>query len=148
MTRAQTGTVRRLSVAVALRNPEGRPRDIREVQNLENLVKGAVGFNQTRGDVVAITSRTFAATEEATTSWWEAGWVSLVVRNLTALIIALLVIFVFAKPLLKRAKAAMATRAATGRPAAPASAARSPGRSPTASSGAAAPSSTSRCRWR
>jgi flagellar M-ring protein FliF len=37
-----------------------------------------------------------------------------VVRNLTALIIALLVIFVFAKPLLKRAKAAMATRAATG----------------------------------
>jgi len=114
VTRAQTGTVRRLSVAVALRNPEGRPRDIREIQNLEQLVKGAVGFNQTRGDVVAISSRPFAATEEATTSWWEAGWVSLVVRNLTALIIALLVIFVFAKPLLKRARAAMATRAATG----------------------------------
>ena len=106
VTRAQTGTVRRLSVAVALRNPEGRPRDIREIQNLENLVKGAVGFNQTRGDVVAITSRPFAATEEAATNWWEAGWVSLVVRNLTALIIALLVIFVFARPLLKRAKAA------------------------------------------
>lgn len=114
VTRAQTGTVRRLSVAVALRNPEGRPRDIREIQNLENLVKGAVGFNQTRGDVVAITSRPFAATEEATTSWWEAGWVSLVVRNLTALIIALLVIFVFAKPLMKRVKASMAARSTAG----------------------------------
>ena len=114
VTRAQTGTVRRLSVAVALRNPEGRPRDIREIQNLENLVKGAVGFNQTRGDVVAITSRPFAATEEPSTSWWEAGWVSLVVRNLTALIIALLVIFVFAKPLLKKSKAMLANRAVSG----------------------------------
>ncbi len=114
VTRAQTGTVRRLSVAVALRNPEGRPRDIREIQNLENLVKGAVGFNQARGDVVAITSRTFAATEEASPSWWEAGWVSLVVRNLTALIIALLVIFVFARPLLRKTQAALANRATTG----------------------------------
>ena len=114
VTRAQTGTVRRLSVAVALRNPEGRPRDIREIQNLENLVKGAVGFNQTRGDVVAITSRTFAATEEVAPAWWEAGWVQLVVRNLTALIIALLVIFVFAKPLLKRTRAALAGRATVG----------------------------------
>ena len=114
VTRAQTGTVKRLSVAVALRNPEGRPRDIREIGNLEQLVKGAVGFDQARGDVVAITSRPFAATEEATSSWWEAGWVSLVVRNLTALIIAVLVIFVFAKPLLKRTKAALATRATAG----------------------------------
>ncbi|HYD14625.1 MAG TPA: flagellar basal-body MS-ring/collar protein FliF [Allosphingosinicella sp.] len=115
VTRAQTGTVRRLSVAVALRNPEGRPRDIREIQNLEQLVKGAVGFNQARGDVVAITSRPFAATEEAAPSWWEAGWVSLVVRNLTALIIALLVIFVFAKPLLRKTQAALANRAVAGK---------------------------------
>ncbi len=115
VTRAQTGTVKRLSVAVALRNPEGRPRDIREIQNLEQLVKGAVGFDQARGDVVAITSRPFAATEEVAPSWWQAGWVSLVVRNLTALIIALLVIFVFAKPLLKKSQAMLANRAVTGR---------------------------------
>lgn len=115
VTRAQTGTVKRLSVAVALRNPDGRPRGVAEIQNLEQLVKGAVGFDQARGDVVALTSRAFAATEETAPSWWEAGWVSLVVRNLTALIIALLVIFVFAKPLLKKTQAAMANRSATSR---------------------------------
>lgn len=115
VTRAQTGTVKRLSVAVALRNPEGRPRDIREIQQLEQLVRGAVGFDQGRGDVVALTSRTFAPTEDNAPSWWQAGWVSLVVRNLTALIIAVLVIFVFARPLLRRTQAALASRSANGR---------------------------------
>jgi flagellar M-ring protein FliF len=115
VTRAQTGTVKRLSVAVALRNPDGRPRGVAETQNLEQLVKGAVGFDQARGDVVALTSRAFAATEESAPSWWEAGWVSLVVRNLTALVIALLVIFVFAKPLLRKTQAAMANRSVSNR---------------------------------
>lgn len=115
VTRAQTGTVKRLSVAVALRQPDGRPRGVAEMQTLEQLVKGAVGFDQARGDVVALTSRAFAATEETSPSWWEAGWVSLVVRNLTALIIALLVIFVFAKPLLKKTQAAMANRSTSNR---------------------------------
>ena len=64
VTRQQTGTVKRLSVAVALRNPDGRPRGLREIQQLEELVKGAVGFDQARGDVVAINSRTFATAEE------------------------------------------------------------------------------------
>jgi flagellar M-ring protein FliF len=100
---------------VALRNPEGRPRGVSEIQNLEQLVKGAGGFDQSRGDVVALTSRTFAPTEETSPSWWEAGWVSLVVRNLTALIIAVLVIFVFAKPLLKKSQAALASRSTNGK---------------------------------
>ncbi len=115
VTRAQTGTVKRLSVAVALRNPDGHPRGVAEMQTLEQLVKGAVGFDQARGDVVAINARAFAATEETAPSWWEAGWVSLVVRNLTALIIALLFIFVFAKPLLKKTRTAMANRSVSNR---------------------------------
>lgn len=115
VTRAQTGTVKRLSVAVALRQPDGRPRGVAEMQQLEQLVRGAVGFDQARGDVVALTSRAFAATEEASASWWEAGWVSLVVRNLTALVIAILFIFVFAKPLLKKTQAALASRSAGNR---------------------------------
>ena len=64
VTHQQTGTVKRLSVAVALRNPDGRPRGLREIQQIEELVKGAVGFDQARGDVVAINSRTFATAEE------------------------------------------------------------------------------------
>jgi flagellar M-ring protein FliF len=115
VTRAQTGTVKRLSVAVALRNPEGRPRGLREMQQLEQLVKGAIGFDQARGDVVAINSRTFATAEEVAPSWWEAAWVSMVVRNGTALIIALLILFVFAKPVMRRIGAMTANRAAAGR---------------------------------
>jgi flagellar M-ring protein FliF len=115
VTRSQTGSVKRLSVAVALRNPDGRPRGVSEIQNLEQLVKGAVGFDQARGDVVAINARAFAPTDDTAPSWWEAGWVSLVVRNLTALIIAILVIFVFARPLLRKTQAAMANRASSNK---------------------------------
>src|SRR5262249_55602203 len=93
VTQQQSGIVKRLSVAVALRNPDGGPRGLREIQQIEELVKGAVGFDQARGDVVAITSRTFATAEEPATSWWEASWVSMVARNLTALVVAGLLIF-------------------------------------------------------
>ena len=111
VTHQQTGTLKRLSVAVALRNPDGRPRGLREIQQLEELVKGAVGFDQARGDVVAINSRTFATAEEPTASWWEASWVSMVARNLTALVVAGLLIFGLGKPLLKKGTAMLANRA-------------------------------------
>lgn len=111
VTHQQAGTLKRLSVAVALRNPDGRPRGLREIQQLEELVKGAVGFDQARGDVVAINSRTFATTEEPAASWWEASWVSMVARNLTALVVAGLLIFGLGKPLLKKGTAMLANRA-------------------------------------
>jgi flagellar M-ring protein FliF len=111
VTHQQAGSLKRLSVAVALRNPDGRPRGLREIQQLEELVKGAVGFDQARGDVVAINSRTFATAEEPSASWWEASWVSLVARNLTALVVAGLLIFGLGKPLLKKGSAMLASRA-------------------------------------
>jgi flagellar M-ring protein FliF len=103
VTRQQTGTVKRISVAVVLKNPEGaKPRNAQEIATFENLVKGAVGYDQTRGDVVALSSKSFAAVEEPVENWWEAGWVMLVVRNLTALLIAALVVFGFGRPLMKK----------------------------------------------
>ena len=111
VTQQQTGSVKRLSVAVALRNPDGRPRGLREIQQLEELVKGAVGFDQARGDVVAINSRTFATAEEVAPSWWEASWVSMVARNVTALVVAGLLIFGLGKPLLRKSTALLANRA-------------------------------------
>src|SRR3546814_4150863 len=57
VTRNALGTVKRLSVAVALRNPEtGKPRSAKEIAALEQLIKGAVGYDQGRGDVVAVRS--------------------------------------------------------------------------------------------
>jgi flagellar M-ring protein FliF len=112
VTRQQPGTVKRLTVAVALRNPEGRPRGIPEVQALEALVKGAVGFDQARGDIVAINARPFVAPAEVpATSWWEAAWVWTLGRNLIGLLIVLAIVFGIGRPLLRKTQAFAASRA-------------------------------------
>ncbi|HYZ47268.1 MAG TPA: flagellar M-ring protein FliF, partial [Sphingomonas sp.] len=55
-----------------------------------------------RNDQVTVISRKFAGAAEASKpAWYDAGWFPVMARNLTALIIALLVIFVGLKPLLK-----------------------------------------------
>ena len=107
VTKDAIGTVKRLSVAVALDNDaDGKPRSAQEIAALEALVKGAVGFDQARGDVVALSSRSFVKAEEVKAPWYEADWVSPLVRNLSALVVALLVIFGIGRPLLKRRAAA------------------------------------------
>jgi flagellar M-ring protein FliF len=112
VTRQQPGTVKRLTVAVALRNPDGHPRGIPEMQALEQLVKGAVGFDQARGDVVAINARPFAAAAEApASSWWDAAWVSTLARNGTAIVLAILLVFGLGRPLLRKGSALFAQRA-------------------------------------
>ncbi|WP_088184430.1 flagellar basal-body MS-ring/collar protein FliF [Sphingobium sp. Z007] len=103
VTRDAIGTVKRLSVAVALDTaPDGKARTPQEIAALEALVKGAVGFDQARGDVVALSSRSFLKTAEVTPPWYEADWMSPLVRNVSALLVALLVIFGIGRPLLKR----------------------------------------------
>ncbi len=107
VTRDAVGTVKRLSVAVALDNgADGKPRSAQEIAALEALVKGAVGFDQARGDVVALSSRGFAKAEEVKAPWYEADWMSPLVRNVSALLVALLLIFGIGRPLLKRRAAA------------------------------------------
>jgi flagellar M-ring protein FliF len=113
VTKDAVGTVKRLSVAVALDNgPDGKPRSPQEIAALEALVKGAVGFDQGRGDVVALSSRGFAKTEEVKPQWYEAEWMSPLVRNVSALIVSLLLIFGIGRPLLKRRAAAQEAKAA------------------------------------
>jgi flagellar M-ring protein FliF len=107
VTRDAVGTVKRLSVAVALDNgTDGKPRSAQEIAALEALVKGAIGFDQARGDVVALSSRGFAKTEEVAAPWYEADWVSPLVRNVSALLVAVLLIFGIGRPLMKRRAAA------------------------------------------
>jgi flagellar M-ring protein FliF len=104
VTRAVPGGVKRLSVAVVLREPEGgKPRSPQEVEQLTNLVRAAVGFDPARNDQVTVISRKFAGTaaEGEGPPWYEAGWFPVLARNLTALVIALLVIFVGLKPLMR-----------------------------------------------
>ncbi|MBT2186489.1 flagellar basal-body MS-ring/collar protein FliF [Sphingobium nicotianae] len=105
VTRDAVGTVKRLSIAVALDNgPDGKARTPQEIAALEALVKGAIGFDQTRGDVVALSGRKFVdnADAVAATPWYEASWVPLLARNVSALLVTLLLLFGIGRPLLKR----------------------------------------------
>jgi flagellar M-ring protein FliF len=112
VTRQQTGTVKRLSVAVALKNPEGgKPRGAQEIAALEGLVKGAVGFDQGRGDVVALSARAFAPVEAVAEPWYDAPWIWTVARHLTALLVVALLVFGVGKPMLKKVSVAMAKHA-------------------------------------
>jgi len=111
VTRNPVGTVKRLSVAVAIKQG-AKPRGIAELNQIEQLVKGSVGFDQARGDQFALTSRAFADPEAVpAVKWYESPWVSIAGRNLTGLVIAILAFFGVIKPLMKR-RAAVATAAA------------------------------------
>lgn len=116
VTKQQTGTIKRLSVAVALRNPEGaKPRGQEELAALESLVKGAIGFDQTRGDVVALSARSFAPVAVVEPTWYEAEWVWPVGRTAIGLIAIALIAFFVGKPMVKKMSAAMEQRAAAAR---------------------------------
>ncbi len=113
VTREAVGTVKRLSVAVALPyGADGKPRSKEEIAALEALVKGAVGFDQARGDVVTLSSREFAKVEETVTPWYEQSWVAMAVRNVSALLVTLVLLLGIGRPMMKRWSAARAEAAA------------------------------------
>lgn len=109
VTRAAPGAVRRLSVAVVLREPEKGRRTPAEINQITDLVKSAVGFDQNRQDQVTVISRKFASAADAVeaTPWYDNSWLPVLARNATALVIALLVLFLGVRPL---AKALMSKR--------------------------------------
>ncbi|MGN6818072.1 MAG: flagellar basal-body MS-ring/collar protein FliF [Sphingomonas sp.] len=104
VTRNAPGSLRRLSVAVVLRDVEGsKPRSPVEMQQITQLVNSAVGANAARGDQVTVISRRFAATPDlgGGQPWYESGWLAMVLRNATAIVIALLVLMLGVRPLTK-----------------------------------------------
>jgi flagellar M-ring protein FliF len=118
VTRAAPGNIKRLSVAVLLRDPDKGKRTAMEINQINDLVKSAVGFDQARNDNVTVISRKFAdtATEAAAgPKWYDNAWVPLLARNLTAVVIALLVLLLGVRPI---AKALMKKREDAGTPAA------------------------------
>lgn len=104
VTRAAPGSIKRLSVAVLLKEEPGKPRGQVEIKQIDDLVKAAVGFNATRQDQVTVVSRKFSAATDAAEDglpFYETGWFAMVLRNVTALVIALLVLFMGVRPLVK-----------------------------------------------
>ncbi|WP_420140774.1 flagellar basal-body MS-ring/collar protein FliF [Sphingomonas sp.] len=102
VTRSPVGTVKRLSVAVALKQG-AKPRGAAELAQLEQLIKGAVGFDQGRGDQFALSSRQFVEPAAAEgPPWYEAPWIAMVGRNAAGVVIALLAFFGVVRPLMKK----------------------------------------------
>jgi flagellar M-ring protein FliF len=102
VTHKPQGRLARLSVAVALRDVKGaKPRSAAEITAIGDLVKGAVGYDQVRGDVVAISSRKFIETPEIQTSWTDAPWLMPLIRQVGALLGGLLVLIFLGRPMLK-----------------------------------------------
>lgn len=104
VTRNAPGSIKRLSVAVLLRDPDKGRRTAMEIGQISDLVKGAVGFDQARNDNVTVISRKFAdsATEPAAApKWYDNALVPMIARNATAVIIALLVLLLGVRPLAK-----------------------------------------------
>jgi len=103
VTREPSGQVKRISVAVAIKNlAGGKERSAQEIAAIEALVKGAIGFDTARGDLVAISSRNFEPVTKLVEPWYETSWFTLLVRNLSALLVALAIVFGIGRPLLKR----------------------------------------------
>ena len=103
VTRAAPGSVKRLSVAVVLREPEKGRRTAMEVNQITDLVKSAVGFDANRQDQVTVISRKFAGASDAvdTSKWYDNAWLPVLARNGTAIVIALLVLLLGVRPLAK-----------------------------------------------
>jgi flagellar M-ring protein FliF len=104
VTRAAPGNIRRLSVAVLLKEEPGKPRGQVEIKQIDDLVKAAVGFNAARQDQVTVVSRKFSTNADAASeapAFYESGWFAMVARNVTAVIIALLVLLLGVRPLAK-----------------------------------------------
>lgn len=103
VTRNAPGGIRRLSVAVLLREPDKGRRTALEIQQITGLVQAAVGYNPQRQDQVNVISKKFsgAPTEADVPAWYQAEWVPMVLRNATAIVIALLVLFLGVRPLAK-----------------------------------------------
>ncbi|MBW6532151.1 flagellar M-ring protein FliF [Sphingomonas sp. RRHST34] len=103
VTRAAPGNIKRLSVAVLLRDPEKGKRTAMEINQINDLVKSAVGFDQTRNDNVTVISRKFADATDANDApkWYDNAWLPVLARNVTALIIALLVLLLGVRPIAK-----------------------------------------------
>ncbi|WP_019517529.1 flagellar basal-body MS-ring/collar protein FliF [Sphingomonas sp. Mn802worker] len=104
VTRAAPGSIKRLSVAVLLRDPDKGRRTAMEIGQIDSLVKSAVGFDGNRQDQVTVISRKFAGADDAAKSgpaWYDNSWLPVLARNLTAIVIALLVLLLGVRPIAK-----------------------------------------------
>ncbi len=96
------GKIKRISVAVALSAKAMKNGKAADVDQIKQLISAAVGADPTRGDQVAVITRSFdSPPDETATPFYEAPWFATVVRNGVALLAVLLVLLLGVRPLIK-----------------------------------------------
>jgi flagellar M-ring protein FliF len=109
VTRQPEGRLRRLSVALVLKQGD-KPRNPSELEAVERIVKGAIGFSADRGDQIAVVERPFAQVQDPTTPFYARPDVLPLIRNGMALVGALIAVLLIGLPL-RRAIRSSAERA-------------------------------------
>ena len=113
-TRQQTGTLKRLSVSVALdhKNTSGaegqtvrEPFSEAELASIRRLLQGGLGYNINRGDSLEVVS--FAFLDEPLMTdiqapWWEEPWVWRLLRLVVGGLVIIVLILTVVRPMLKK----------------------------------------------
>lgn len=110
VTHSPQGKIRRVSVAVAL-NQGKKALTQADMTKIDSLVKGAIGFDATRGDQVAISQRPFVQIETTEPAFYDQAWFLPLVKQVGAIFAALLAFLFIGRPLIRAAKARAAERA-------------------------------------
>lgn len=110
VTHSPQGKLRRVSVAVAL-NQGKKALTQADMTKIDSLVKGAIGFDATRGDQVAISQRPFVQVEAEEPAFYDQAWFLPLVKQVGAILAALLAFLFIGRPLIRVAKARAAERA-------------------------------------
>ncbi len=112
--RGPVGEIQRLSVAVLVDHArsvdeEGEvsaaPLSAEQLAEVQSLVREVVGFDEARGDSVSVVNASFL--EQATpadlpaASFLEQGWIRDVLRQLAAIVVALVLLFTVVRPMMK-----------------------------------------------
>ncbi|SBV34649.1 Flagellar M-ring protein FliF [uncultured Sphingopyxis sp.] len=110
VTHSPQGRLRRVSVAVAL-NQGKKALTQADLTKIDSLVKGAIGYDATRGDLVAISQRPFAPVENSEPAFYDQGWFLPLVKQVGAILAALLAFLFIGRPMIRAAKERAARRA-------------------------------------
>src|SRR3546814_9294894 len=110
VTHSPQGRLRRVSVAVAL-NQGKKALTQADLTKIDNLVKGAIGYDAARGDVVAINQRPFALVEDTAPAFYDQGWFLPLVKQVGAILAALLAFLFIGRPMIQIGRERAARRA-------------------------------------
>lgn len=104
VTTAGPGSLKKLSVAVAVSDAALKKAAPMTAQQLEALVSAAVGANVQRGDMVEVVASKFEPADLEPPAFYEEPWFAMLVRYGTALIAVLLVLMLAVRPLIGKLK--------------------------------------------